>query len=89
MLVDRVPVDLDKLLENRRSTAGTLDGEAGRVVEVAVYGAVVLVVRVLWAEDGRAHLAREVLDVELHVCERETVRMRTRRAALGEAHREP
>ena len=70
MLVDRVAVDLDELLEDGGTTAGALDGEPGRVVEVAVDRPGVLVVRVLRAEHGRAHRAGEVLDVKLHVCER-------------------
>jgi hypothetical protein len=90
MLVDRVAVDLDELLEDGGPAAGTLNGEASRVVKVAVNRAVVLVVRVVRAEDGRADLAGKVLDVELHVCARSdwsAVSCGTMTA--GYAHREP
>jgi hypothetical protein len=70
MLVLAIPVDLDELLENGGSATGALDGESGRVVEVAVDRAAVLVVGILRAKNGRADGAGEVLDVKLHVCER-------------------
>lgn len=68
MLVDRVPVDLDKLLQDGRPAARTLDGEPRRIVEVTIDAATVFVVRVLRAEDGRADGAGKVFDVKLHVC---------------------
>ena len=67
-LVPVVPVDLDELLEDGARAAGALGRESGGVVEVAVDVSVVLVVRVLRAEERGAHRAREVLDVELFVC---------------------
>ena len=80
VLVYRVAVDLDKLLEDGRPAAGTLDGEPGRVVKVAIDVAGVLVVRVLRAKDGRTDRAGEVLDMELHVC------IRARTEARWSAH---
>ena len=49
-----VPVDLDELFENRAVTANTLSGETRRVVKVTVNVVIMLVVRVLRSEEGRA-----------------------------------
>ena len=67
-LVAHIPVDLDELLENRTIATCALGSEARRVVEVAVDLALVLIVRVVRSEHGRAYGAREVLDVILLVC---------------------
>ena len=67
MLVLSVAENLDKLFENGGMTAVTPLGELGRVVVVAVDVAIVLVVAVLRAKDGRAEGTGEVLDVVLAV----------------------
>lgn len=68
MLINTVPVDLDKLLENSGPTSRTLDGEPRRIMEVAINGAVVLVIRILRTEYGRTNGAREVLDMIFSIC---------------------
>ena len=49
-LVSHVAIYLDKLFEDGAGAAGAFCSEAGGVVEMAVYVAVVFVVRVLWAK---------------------------------------
>ncbi len=51
-LFAHVPVDLDELLKDGRVASGAAVSEAGRVVEVAVYAILMLVIRVLWTEQG-------------------------------------
>ena len=63
VLINAVPKDLHKLLQDRRLAAITLLRECGRVVEVAVDVAFMLIVRILCAKDGGADAAGEVLDV--------------------------
>lgn len=60
-----VAVDLNKLLEDGRIAADTLDGKASRIVPVAKDSAVVLIVRILWAKKCWANRASEVLDMVL------------------------
>jgi hypothetical protein len=65
MLVLIVSIDFDKLLENRRLTACTPNGKSSRVVKVTEDPLIVLIVAVLWPEDGRTNRAGEVLNVKL------------------------
>lgn len=51
-LLAHVPVDLDELLKDGRVASGAAVSKAGRVVEVAVDAIFVLVIRILWAEQG-------------------------------------
>lgn len=55
MLVLSVSEDLNELLQNRRLTAVTPLGKLGRVMVVTVDAALVLVVAVRGAENGRAY----------------------------------
>jgi hypothetical protein len=48
--VSHVAVYFHKLFEDGAGTAGAFFSEAGGIVEVAVYVAVVFIVRVLWAK---------------------------------------
>ena len=63
MLVLSISENLDKLLENGRLAAIAPLGKLGRVVVVAVDTALVLVVAVRGAEDGRTDGTGKVLDV--------------------------
>ena len=67
MLVLSVAENLDKLFEDGGMAAVTPLGELGRVVVVAIDVAIVLVVAVLRAKDGRAEGTGEVLHVVLAV----------------------
>lgn len=63
MLVLAVSEDFDKLFENGRLAAVTALGEFCRIVVMAVYVALVLVVTVLGAKDGGTYGTGKVLDV--------------------------
>ena len=63
VLIDAVPENLHKLLQNRRLATIALLRELRAVVVMAVDVAFVLVVGVLGAEDGGADGAGEVFDV--------------------------
>jgi hypothetical protein len=65
VLVLAVSEDFNKLLEDCRLAAIAALGKLGRVVVVAVHLAVVLVVAVLGAKDGRAEGAGEVVNMIL------------------------
>lgn len=65
MLVLPVAEDFDELLQDGCLTAIAALGEFGRVVVVAIYTALVLVVAVRRAEYGGTYGAGEVLDVVL------------------------
>jgi hypothetical protein len=67
VLVLAVAEDLDELLQNGGLAAIAALGELGRVVVVAVYLAIVLVIAVLSAEHRGAQGAGEVVDVILAV----------------------
>jgi hypothetical protein len=67
-LVSVIPVDLDKLLQYSTVAACALCCEAGRVVEMAVYIAVVLVVGILGAKQGSAEGTCKMLDVVFLIC---------------------
>ena len=51
-LLAHVPVDLDELFKDGRVASGAAVSKAGRVVEVAIDAILVLVIRVLWTEQG-------------------------------------
>ena len=51
-LLAHVPINLDELFEDGRVTPSTAVSKACRVVEVAVDTIFVLVIRVLWTEEG-------------------------------------
>jgi len=65
--LSRVAVYFYKLFEDGTGTTGAFFSEAGGVVETAVYAAVVFVVAVLWAKQGRTKGASEVFDVVFFV----------------------
>ena len=67
VLIDTIAEDFDELLQNGGLASIALLRELRRVVVMAVHVAFVLVVRILRTEDGRAHAAREMLDVILSV----------------------
>ena len=54
-LVSHVPVNLHELFEDRTIATRAFRRVSSRVVEVTVYISLVLVVRVLRAEEGGAH----------------------------------
>jgi hypothetical protein len=54
MLVYVIPVDLDKLLQDRRLAAGAFDCESSRVMEMTIDLPSMFVVRVLRSKDRRA-----------------------------------
>lgn len=51
-LLAHISVDLDELFKDGRVASGATVSKAGRVVEVAVDAILVLVIRVLWTEQG-------------------------------------
>jgi hypothetical protein len=63
VLIDSIPEDLDKLLENRGLAAITLLRKLCGIVVMAIDATLVLVVRVLGAKYCWAYAAGEVLDV--------------------------
>jgi len=63
MLVLSISEDLDELLQNRCLTAVTPLGKFGGVVVVTVDAALVFVVTVRGAENGRTHGTGKVLNV--------------------------
>jgi len=67
MLVDTVAEDFHELLQDGGLTSIALLRELGRVVVMAVHVALVLVVRILRAENGWANAACEMLDVILAI----------------------
>ena len=52
-LIPHVTVDLDELLQDRTTAAGTFRGKTRRVMKMAVHITIVFVVRILWSEEGR------------------------------------
>jgi hypothetical protein len=62
-----VTIDLDELLENGTIAPRALCGEARRIMIMAIHIVLMLVVRILLAEYGRAHRASEMLHMELLV----------------------
>ena len=67
--VPRVPVDLHKLLENRAVATSAFGRISRGIVEMTIDISFMFVVRVLWAEKRWTYRAREMLDVELLVCD--------------------
>ena len=63
MLILAIAENLDELFQNRCLTAIASLGKFGGVVIVAVNTALVLVIAVRCAEDGRTDGTREMLDV--------------------------
>lgn len=63
MLILAIAEDFDKLLENSCLTAIAALREFGRVVVVAVYISLVLVIAILGAKDGRTYRAGKVFDM--------------------------
>ena len=51
-LLAHVSVDLNELLKDGRVASGAAVSKAGRVVEVTVNAIFVLIIRVLWTEQG-------------------------------------
>lgn len=66
-LVTRVTIYLHELFENGATAPGAFRRKSSRIMEVAVNVAIVLVVRVLRTEEGRAKGASKVFDVKLLV----------------------
>ena len=65
--ITAIAVNLNELLENGRVAARTLGRESCRIVEVTIDVAIVLVIRVLWPKERRAHRTGEVVHMELLV----------------------
>lgn len=81
VLVDAIPEDLDKLLQDCSLTPIASLRKSSGVVEVAVHAAFVFIVRILCSKDCRTHGTREVFDVVLLV-QRSDVRPAQRSAAI-------
>lgn len=64
-LIAHVSVNLHKLLENRGTTTSTFCRKTGRIMEMTIYVAIVLVIRVLGAKKSRTQGACEVFYMKL------------------------
>ena len=67
-LVPHVPIDLHELLQDSAIAPGTLGGESGGIVEMAIYVALMLIVGVLRAEQSRADRAGKMFHMKLFIC---------------------
>jgi hypothetical protein len=67
-LISVIPFDLDKLLQNGIVAPWALCCEPGRVVEMTVYIAVMLIVGVLGAKKGSAKGTCKMLDMVFLIC---------------------
>jgi hypothetical protein len=66
--VAHVTIDLHELLENRTVAAGALGCEAGRIMKMTVYVPIMLIIRVLWSEQGGTEGTCKVFHMEFLVC---------------------
>jgi len=67
MFIRIVPINFDKLLQDGRSTTGTLDSKPSRVMKVAVNLTRVFVIAILRSKDSRADRTGEMLDMKLQI----------------------
>lgn len=63
VLIDAVPINIQKLLQYCRLASRTSDCKFDRIVIIAVYIIIVFVVRVVWSKDNRTGCTAKVPDV--------------------------
>ena len=63
-LISHVPIDLHELFQNGSLAANAFGSNTRRVVVMTIYVLVVLIIRVVGAEQCRTYATREVFDVK-------------------------
>lgn len=67
MFIRIVPINFDKLLQDGRSTTGTLDSKPSRVMEVAVNLTRVFVIAILRSKDSRTDRTGKMFDMKFQI----------------------